>query len=191
MTSFPEIAKSKVRKKLLGYFFTNPQASLYLREAAVILKEDPGNLSKELCRMEKAGIFSSCLKGKQKYFTLDKEYPLYKELKSVIFKTIGVKGSLKEVIEGIGGIKAACLYGSFAKSKENATSDIDLLVIGRPDEGIFMEKIEELEKRLRREINYNLYSAREFSERLKRKDGFIMNVLKGPKIILKGKFDGI
>lgn len=186
---FPEIGKSRVRKKLLRYFFTNPEVDIYLREAAMILKEDPGNLSRELSGLEKMGIFNSRLSGKQKYFSLNKQYLLYKELKSIISKTIGFEGSLKELINITEGIKTAFIYGSFAQDKENTSSDIDLLIIGHPDEGVFMEKADELEKKLGREINYNIYSEKEFKERLKHKDSFILNILKRPKIILQGRLD--
>lgn len=191
MVNLLQITKSKLRQKLLVYFFTNPQASLYLREISLLLNEDAGNLSKELAKLVKAGIFVANARGNQKYFIINKGYPLYKEFKSIIFKTIGVEGSLKELIKQAERIDAAFIYGSFAQSKENATSDIDLFIIGNPDEDKLMQKIEELEKKLRREINYNIYSRKEFKERKKKKDSFILNTLKSPKIILKGNINAV
>jgi len=191
MPAFPEIEKSRLRRKLLSYFFTNPEKDLYVREAAVILKEDAGNLSKEFAHLEKMGIFSSRLRGRQKYFSLNKSYHLFKELKSVIFKTIGVEGSLREIIEATQGVKAAFIYGSFVQGKETAHSDIDLLIIGSPDRDIFMEKIDALEKKLHREVNYNIYPVREFKEKTKHKDSFICNILSRPKLTLKGNLNVI
>lgn len=191
MIAFPQISKSRLRKKLLGYFFTNPQAELYLREVSAVLSEDAGNLSKELAMLGNIGIFNSRLSGKQKYFSLNRQYPLYKELKSVVFKTIGIEGSLKELLEEIKGLKVAFIYGSFAEGKENNSSDIDLFLIGSPDEDSLMGKIDSLEKRLGREINYNVYPEKEFKEKIRRKDGFIINLVKRPKIFLKGSLDGI
>jgi predicted nucleotidyltransferase/predicted transcriptional regulator with HTH domain len=186
-----EITKSRLRKKVLSYFFTNPNANLYLREISALLKEDAGNLSKELGKLEKSGIFVSSLRGNQKYFSINKGFHLYKEFKSVIFKTIGVEGSLKEVIKQIEGIEVSFIYGSFAKNKENPASDIDLFIIGNPDEDKLMEKIEELEKKLQREINYNIYPKKEFTDKKKRSDSFISNVLKSKKIMLKGNLNAI
>jgi len=191
MVAFPQISKSRLRKKLLSYFFTNPKTQLYLRQAASVLSEDAGNLSKELAMLEKIGIFNSRFSGKQKYFSLNRKYPLYKELKSVVFKTIGIEGNLKELLEKVEGIKVAFIYGSFAEGKEDASSDIDLFLVGSPDEDALMGKIELLEKGLGREINYNIYPEKEFKEKLRRKDGFIVNLMKRPKILLKGSFDGI
>ena len=190
MANIFTIAKSGLRKKLFSYFFTNPDANLYLREIASILKEDPGNLSKELAKLDRGGIFVSTIKGNQKYFSLNKKYPLYKELKSIVFKTIGIEGSLKNIIEKAAGVLISFIYGSFAEDKENSASDIDLLIIGNPNEDKLMQEIDDLEMRLQREINYNIYSREEFKQRIKRKDSFILNILKGPKTVLKGKLDG-
>lgn len=191
MLNFLEITRSRLRKKIFSYFFSNRSASLYLREIASILKEDPGNLSKELSKLEREGIFISTLRGNQKYFSLNEKHPLYKELKSVIFKTIGVEGSLRKIVDGIDGIKLSFIYGSFAQNKENSASDIDILIVGSPNEDKIIEQIDILEKRLQREINYNIYSEREFKERIRKKDSFILNTLKRPKIILKGSLNEI
>jgi len=191
MLNLLELTRSRLRKKILSYFFTNPSAKLYLRETASILGEDAGNLSKELTKLEQAGVFISALRGNQKYFSLNKKCPLYKELRSIIFKTIGVEGSLNRIVNEVAGIEAAFIYGSFAMNKENSVSDIDLFILGNPDEDSLMAKIDILEKKLHREINYNIHSRKEFREKVRKKDSFIMNVLKGSKLILKGSLDEI
>jgi len=158
---------------------------------ASILREDPGNLSKELSRLEKGGIFIAETKGNQKHFYLNKQYPLYNEIKSILFKTVGVKGRLKGIIENIKGIQLAFIYGSYAANKENASSDVDLLIVGKPSEEELLKKIESAEQVLGREINYNIYPTAEFKEKRRKSDNFITNILKRPKIILKGNLDAI
>lgn len=155
------------------------------------MNEDAGNISKELNKLEKAGIFISSTKGNQKYFSLNKKSPLYNEFRSIIFKTIGVEGALRRIINETKGIYFCFIYGSFAQNKQNSTSDIDLLIVGKPAEDTLMQKIETLEKKLQREINYNIYPQKEFKDKLNKKDSFIINVLKRPKIILKGSIDEI
>ena len=187
MTDFLQLTKSRLRRKILSYFYTNPGARLYLREIASILKEDPGNLSKEFFKLEEEGVFISTRRGNQKCLYLNTDYPLFKELKSIVFKTIGVEGRLKEMMADIEGIKAAFIYGSFASNREKMTSDIDLFIIGNPDEDKLIQCIESLEKMLQREINYNIYPPEEYSRKLKIGDSFLKNILKRPKIILRGK----
>ncbi|MFZ3387076.1 MAG: nucleotidyltransferase domain-containing protein [Candidatus Hydromicrobium sp.] len=190
MINFLEISKSRLRNKILLHFFTNPDDEKYLREIAIILGEDPGNLSKEMSKLEKEGIFLSADRGKQKYFSLNKKYPLFEELKSIIFKTIGIQGSLYKIVNEVVGIIFAFVYGSFAKSEESALSDIDLCLIidiGYFNENIFLEKINDLENRISREINYIYYSEKEWYRMVKEKDSFILSILDNQKIMLKGE----
>jgi predicted nucleotidyltransferase/predicted transcriptional regulator with HTH domain len=192
MVNFIELTKSRLRKKLLSYFFTNPESNFYLREIASIVDTDPGNLSKELSKLENEGVFLSHERGNQKYFLLNKDYPLYKELKSIIFKTIGIKGALEELLKNIKGICSAFIYGSYAKSKERASSDIDLMLLVDKDifsEKPFLEKIHGLKQKLSREINYSYYPLDEWLHRVKKRDSFILNVLTQPKIMLIGDKD--
>jgi len=189
MINFLEITKSRLRNKILLHFFTNIDDEMYLREMALRLKEDPGNLSKELSKLEKEGVFISQFRGKQKYFFLNKDYPLFSELKSIIFKTIGIRGSLQNIINKTSGIVSAFIYGSFATGKENASSDIDLYLIVRDsvfNENNFISKIDGLEKTISREINYIYYSEEEWEKQINENDSFVINIKMGPKIVLKG-----
>ena len=189
MINFLEITKSRLRNKILLHFFTNVDDEIYLREIARRLKEDPGNLSKELSKLEQEGIFISQFRGKQKYFFLNKTYPLFNELKSIIFKTIGIQGSLQKIINETNGIITAFIYGSFVNGKENASSDIDLCLIVKDsvfNENNFISKIDGLEKTISREINYIYYSEEEWEKQINENDSFIINIKMGPKIVLKG-----
>lgn len=186
MTVFPEIGKSRLRRALLGYFCANSDARLYLRQAAAILGEDPGNLSKELAHLENIGIFTSAMSGKQRYYSLNKQYPLFNELKAVIFKTIGVEGALKKMVASLTGVKKAFIYGSFAREEEKAKSDIDVLLVGNFSEDELIKKLFPLEDKLQREVNYTIYSPQEFARKRKQAGSFLNEVLKTKLICLKG-----
>jgi len=186
MSDFLKLAKSVLRRKIMLYFFANLDSRLYVREIAKITGVDAGNLSKELLRLEGDGLFVSDYRGNQKFYALNKNYPLYNELKSIVFKTIGAAGNLEAALNTIEGIQCAFIYGSFAEGAEHAESDIDLIIIGSPDENTLIDKLDILEKEIGREINYNIYPRGEFKRRKARKDSFITNVLKRKKMILKG-----
>jgi len=177
------LIKSKLRQKILTYFFTNQEGNFYVRELARILKEDPSNLAKELIRLEKEGIFESEIKGKTKYYRLNKKYPLYKQLKEIIFKTTGVEGGIKNELKKIKNIKEAFLFGSFAKGDYDSQSDIDLLIIGDPDPEKLSETISKLEEKFSREINYIVMGEKEF-QRKKNKEPFLIDVFKNKTIKL-------
>jgi predicted nucleotidyltransferase len=181
-----KIFKSKARQELFRLYFSNPDKVFYLRELERELGTPVSMLRKELVALEKEGIFNSERKGNLLYYCLNKNYPLFDELKSIVFKTVGIKASLEKLLSAVKGIDTAFIYGSYAKNSENAKSDIDLFVIGDPDEDMLLDKINKLEKILKREINYSIYSKPNFTKKKKEQDPFIEDLLKNKKIFLIG-----
>mgnify|MGYP001592065805 CR=1 FL=1 len=180
---------SKLRSKLLSYFFTNPEKSRYVRELGIILNEDPGNLSRELRKLELEGIFISSTRGMVKFYSLDKKHPLFNDFKNIIFKTEGIEGSLRQLVSEYAGIELAFIYGSYAKGKEKGNSDIDIVVVGSFPRDEFTLKLRILESRLNREANFSSYTKAEFYKESKKKGGFLNMVIKGKIILLKGNLD--
>ncbi|MGH9446499.1 MAG: nucleotidyltransferase domain-containing protein [Terriglobia bacterium] len=150
------------------------------------LSVDPSNLSKELGRLEREGLFLSEVSGRQKYFRLNREYPLYSEVRNIVTKTVGAVTLITQFLEKIGGIEEAYLYGSFARNQQDAGSDIDVIVIGVPDEKLLAEAAQNLERQLGREINYTVLTRQEFERRRERKDAFLENVWRNKRISLIG-----
>jgi len=180
---------SKLRSKLFSYFFTNPEKSLYVRELGIILDLDPGNLSRELRKLEQEGMFTSYIKGSVKFYSLNKKYPLFNDLKNIIFKTEGAEGGLRRLISEYDGIVLAFIYGSYAKGKEKGTSDIDIVVVGSFPRDEFTRKLRILEAKLNREANFNSYTKAEFAKESKKNGGFLNVVLRDKIILLKGNLD--
>ncbi len=181
-----EITRSKLRRELLRLYFTNPENEYYLRELERLLGFSAANIRRELLKLEKTGLFKTRGEANLIYYSLNKDYPLYNELKNIVFKTIGVEGALREIMNTVRGVEVALIYGSFAAGEETGMSDIDLLIVGQPAEEELMTKIDELEEKLKREINYTIYSRTEYNDRRKKKDTFVQNILARPKIMLKG-----
>lgn len=78
------ICGSRTRAKLLEWLFAHTENSFFVRELSSILKEDPSNLSREMAKLENAGILISHKRGNLKLFQADSNYPLYEELKSLV-----------------------------------------------------------------------------------------------------------
>jgi predicted nucleotidyltransferase len=185
------ITKSKIRQDLLTLFFTNPSQRYYLRELQRILGYSAGSIRRELLRFQKDDLFNTQKVANLLYYSLNTKHPLYKELKSIVSKTVGVEGSLRKTLSSFKKIKIVFIYGSFATRREKAASDIDLMIIGEPNTSRLNEKIIELEKGLKREINPTIYSLKEYKAKKKAKSGFILDILKNPKIMLIGNENDI
>ena len=176
--------RSKARRRLLAYYFTNPAARHHLRDLAHRLSIDPSNLSRELRRLERDGLFQAEVSGRQKYFHLNREYPLFSEVRSIVSKTIGAVPLIVQSVKAIEGVEEAYLYGSFARNQQDAASDIDLLVIGTPPGEALAEAMGKLERQLGREVNYTVLSREEFESRRTRKDAFLENVWHNRRVSL-------
>jgi predicted nucleotidyltransferase len=178
--------RSKARQRLLAYYFANPTARLHLRDLAERLNIDPSNLSKELGRLEREGLFQSEVNGRQKYFQLNREYPLFAEVRSIVSKTIGASSLIAQSLKKIEGIEEAYLYGSFASNQQDAASDIDVLVIGTPRDEVLAEAVRKIERQLGREVSYTVLTRKEFDLRRTRKDAFLENVWHNKRVPLIG-----
>ncbi len=177
---------SKLRTKLLDVFLSLPDARFYIRELERKIKEEAKNVSRELKNLEALGLLISEKQGNLKYYSVSENFFLYPELKAIIFNTTGVQGLLKEALERLEGIETAFIYGTYATGKESESSDVDIMIIGKPDLTEINEVISDLEEKLNREINYMCFDQEEFKERRKAGDAFINEVLSGEKIMLKG-----
>jgi len=185
------VTKSKLREDLLALYFTNPDKKYYLRELERILNFSVGNIRRELIKLESTGLFLSESKGNLLYYYLNQSYPLFKELKSIIFKTSGVPRMLHNVLEKFDDIDQAFIYGSFAKREEREDSDIDLLIIGKIDEDKLIEEVGKLERKLQREINYAIYEKEDFKKKKEEGNSFILDISKEKKIFLIGDENGL
>lgn len=177
---------TKNRAGLLRLFFTNPDQSFYMQEIGRILGKKPGNFQRVINNMEKEGILISERKANARYFKANKEYPLYEETKNIVFKTVGIAGSIKGVLKKAEVTDLAFIYGSYAKEKDNYLSDIDLVIVGKCNEDALIKELDRLEELLRREINYKLYSRNDFKKEAMHKEPFLQNILKDKKIMLIG-----
>jgi predicted nucleotidyltransferase len=176
--------RSKARQRLLAYFFTNPTARRHLRDLAERLIIDPANLSKELRRLEQDGLFESEVSGRQKYFHLNRAYPLFQEIRGIVTKTVGAVPLLAHSLKRIDGIEEAYLYGSFARNQQDAASDIDVLVIGTPRDGALAEAVRRLERQFGRDINYTVLTRKEFEARRAQNDAFLEGVWHNKRVSL-------
>ena len=81
----------------------------------------------------------------------------------------------------------AFVYGSIARRKERATSDVDLMAIGTVGLSALAPTLAKVEKRLGREVNVTDYSENEFRKKVVEGDHFLTTVLKGSVQFVKGE----
>jgi len=186
-----QLLGSRTRISILKLFVFNPEKEYYIREIERLTKEPFDPLRMELRRLENIGLLKSRTSGRQKYYSINPKHALFPDIKSIILKTVGIGDLLKNTFDKKDDIFMAFIYGSYAKDVECAESDIDLFVIGNISSRELQGVISDIEGETKREINPTIYSLEELKEKYKSKNNFIIGVLKGHKIFLKGDEDGL
>lgn len=183
------LINTKLRNNLLAYSFSHIDEGYHVRELAGIIGEDPGNLSRELRKLEEEGVYRSKVRGRLKIYSINKTYPLFKEIRNIVFKTTGLEGNLRQLVNKYEELILAFIYGSFANKREGKMSDIDLIIVGRLQPDGFVGELRKMESKFNREINYTFYKLEEFKNESEKEGSFLNIILKGKKMLLKGNLD--
>lgn len=78
---------SRVRRKIVVVYAKYPDFHTHVRGLAKLIKEDPGNIQRELKRLEKAGFLLSDKQGNTKIYSTNKQFVIFKELQSIVIKS--------------------------------------------------------------------------------------------------------
>lgn len=183
------IISSKSKRKILTLLLTNPKRRFYVRKMSRDIGENVTSVRCELKKLSSIGLVTSEKEANLLYYKINTTCPLYKELKSLIYKTEAFGSYLKEMVELPADIRVAFIYGSTAYNQERERSDIDLFVLGDIDGEKLHRCIFNLEEKIDREINTVHMNMAEFKDKIKKKNAFLKRVLSGEKIFIKGGED--
>ena len=64
-----------------------PDFHTHVRGLAKLIKEDPGNIQRELKRLEKVGFLKSEKQGNSRTYFTNKQFPIFKELQGMVIKS--------------------------------------------------------------------------------------------------------
>jgi len=177
--------KSKIRKKVLRLLYLNQDKEYYVNEIARLLNVSVGSLHKELMKLLKNGVLQVKEIGNLKLYSLNKNYHFFQELKEILKKSVGIEEQLKVDLNRLEGVKCAFIYGSWASNQVDEHSDIDLFIIGTPDQDKLLEVVSKIEDEIQREISYTIFPEEEFKRKVKEGTPFIESLLTNPKVFLK------
>jgi hypothetical protein len=78
---------SRVRRKIIVVFAKYPDFKTHVRGLAKLIKEDPGNIQRELTRMTEGNFLIMTKKGNTRIYQTNKQVPIFKELQRIVSKT--------------------------------------------------------------------------------------------------------
>jgi predicted nucleotidyltransferase len=184
---------SKTQQRVLGLLFGNPDRSFYASEIIARAHGGTGTVLRELARLEASGLINVRRVGNQKHYQANSASPLFEELRSIVEKTIGLAGPLRDALRPVASeITAAFVYGSVPRKKDTAHSDIDLMILSdRLTYGDVYSALESASAALGRQVNPTIYSMEEFRNRRKARSAFLTKVLHLPKLWIIGSDDDL
>ena len=141
---------SKLRVKVLGQLFAHPAERYFVRQLAAVVGEDSTNVSRELGRLEQAGLLVSITEGRQKYYRADRKSPLFRDIRALLSHLPSVQTAVRPDSSAVlsrrlkinrpeltgfcrvNNIQKLALFGSVLRDDFKPESDIDVLVEFQP-----------------------------------------------------------
>jgi len=176
----------------LSWLFGHPDEAFYVRQILRETGAPQGATQRELNALTDAGILKRTRHGRQVYFQVDRGSPVFGELQSLLVKTAGAVGVIRDNLAPIAErIRAAFIFGSAARNELQRDSDIDLLVVGDVSFGEVVDALGTAQKTLGREINPVVYPPDEFSRKVQAGHHFLTAVQKTPMLFVAGERDDL
>jgi predicted nucleotidyltransferase len=178
---------SQARVAILRLFLLNSGDRFYVREVAARTDQPRRSVQRELPKLVAIGLLTHTVDGNRKYYQVNRDCPIFPELKSIFLKTVGLGDALREyLVEAEDGIQVAFIYGSYARGEESTTSDLDLFVIGSISARELSGVLAQAQRDLGREINPMTMSVEELQGKMEAKNHFVLSILDEPKVFLVG-----
>jgi len=117
-----------------------------------------GSIRRELITFYDEDILKTEKLGNLLFYKINIKYPFFKELKSIVQKTLGIEGRLKKVLFPLKGIKLAFIHGAFAARPVVSQHTVDVLIIGNPDLFWLKKATQSIEKRIQKKLVISIYS---------------------------------
>ncbi len=152
------ILRSRQQGEVLTYLMCDPDRETSMSELAHRVGVPLSSVHREVERAEAAGIVTSRRLGNTRFVRADTDSPYYDSLSDLLVKAFGPPHVLAEALDGVAGIEAAYVFGSWAArlhgvSGRRPVNDIDVLVLGEPDRGELYRALSGVEERLGRPVN--------------------------------------
>lgn len=182
-----DVLFGQTRRSILALFFVHSTELFYLRQIARLVDGGLGAVQREIRSLLAAGLIRGTVRGKQILYQAETNNPIFPELKSLIAKTFGVVGIIREALMPLAErIEVAFVYGSVARQEERAESDVDLLIVGDVRFSEVVLALTPAQKSLARDINPTVYPAKEFRTKVARSNHFLTSVLEEKKLYVIG-----
>lgn len=182
----------RVLVKLLNLFFSRVEEAFYLREIHRLLGEPIGSLQRHLNNLEREGVLLSKKTGPLKYFSINKEYPYFKEMQDIVLSETRKEKLARELKKILATLKKkykpqkVILFGSLGRGRVKPFSDLDLFIIKKEVPTRYWDRVKQLAPLLKNSqvgIDYLIWTPQEVKEEEKENPFVKDEILNKGKVI--------
>jgi predicted nucleotidyltransferase len=179
---------SRVQLRVLGILFGQPNQSFQITEVIRLAGSGRGAVQRELEKLAAAGILTAKAVKRSKTYQANNDAPIFEELHSIIQKTVGLREPLRRALNRHKSkIVFAFVFGSIAKGRDTAKSDIDLMIVGHDlTYNEIYSSLQSAERSLLRPVNPSIMSVAEWKRKLVDGNSFLTKIVQQPKFFVLG-----
>ena len=186
MNTLADLLSSNVKAEVFRLLFGLHGEPLHLREMERRSGLAVATVRQELGRLTRIGLVEARPDGNRTYYAAREDHPLFAEIRGLVLKTTGLADVLRRALEKEERITLAFIFGSIAQAREQAHSDVDLLVVGDVGLRDVTNLLDDAAEKVGREINPKVFTPQEFRRRKQAENPFLLRVLAEPRIFVIG-----
>lgn len=185
----PEIRRSATEARLLALLTSTPGQEFHTRDLVRRAEGTPRPVHVALEKLERQGLIQSRRMGPLRLWHMDPAHPLYRSLREIYSRTVGVAARIRDVAAAQRGVELAFIFGSYARGDDDPTSDIDVFVLGEADWGPLEDESRKLFEELGREVSFIGWHADDLARAIKDRSSFLQTLRRSKKIWIAGGQD--
>jgi predicted nucleotidyltransferase len=175
------------KQRVLSATLLHPERSWYLHELAKHLRIPVSSVQHELRLFASVGILTRKVDGNRVYYQADQRSPVFRALAEVLLKTSGLADVVRDALKPLAAkLEVAFIYGSVVAGEERASSDVDLMIIGRAPLSEIAGILRGAEDEVGRNINPTVHTTQEFLKKTKAGQHFLTSVLEKELLFVYG-----
>lgn len=154
------LISSKARRRVLVRLFANPDTKSYLRQLAREFNLSTNAVREELNKLSSQKLLISEKCGKRVYYKANKTHPIFPEITSIIYKTLGLDKLISKIFMRLDNLNSAYVIDDYAEGKDSGI--IDIVLVGKIDPSQLNIFVSETELIIDRKIRSMVLNKKEF-----------------------------
>ena len=181
--SLVPLLRSENQLKVLAALLLDPGRRSTITELVQRTGVPQPSVSREVSALLAAGLLVVDRERGRRVFSADITSPVYPELSSLLHKTVGPPVVLRRALDGLDGVHAAYVHGSWARRAAGGPGpepgDIDVLVVGEVDVEDLRDRADAVSGYLGRDVDVSVLSRAGWERPT---SGFVRHVRDSPLV---------